>query len=146
MCLANKCFMNIFCASRIMTLVPYGGANGMDDADGQSSTDLARAWEGVDLLRRRGQLLQVVPMMQITFVYAHLFYWDVLIGYVFLNHLSFVSNCDLIHSIHVADPLENVSTPMSKPINDSWTVFKPRFSLMKSMASIERLLPTTKCW
>ena len=60
-----------------MALVPYGGANGMDDADGQSSTDLARAWESVDLLRRRGQLLQVVPMMQITFVYAHLFYWDV---------------------------------------------------------------------
>ena len=61
-----------FFASQIMALVPYGGANGIDD-DEQSSTDLARAWENVDLLRRRGQLLQLVPMMQISSCYEHLF-------------------------------------------------------------------------
>ena len=47
----------------VKMMVPRDGALAMDDDDltSRSSTDLARAWEACSTLRRRGQVLQLVP-------------------------------------------------------------------------------------
>ena len=49
----------------VKMMVPRDGEPAMvddDDLNPRSSTDLARAWEAVATLRRRGQVLQLVPL------------------------------------------------------------------------------------